>query len=491
MILKFIFLEWKKLMRSPNLAENAGITVLLAFLASIYAIWFVLLSVQLYGKLQVFFPEVNPFVAANRFVLYWLFFDLTMRHFFQKLPNLGIASLLTLNIPKSKIIHYILGRSFFSFLNLIAAFASVPFALTLLAKGYPTSHVLTWLGFLLLATMTINCLHVIVTSKDGVGKEYIGVGVVLFFALIICLDYFKFFSVGAIFGRGIDWITTHPYGLIIPALLFVAAYVVAYKTLKEHFYLDAVLQVKHKNRKTSQLSWVERFGGLAPLLKMDLRLIWRNKRTKGLLWTAGLMLFYGLLLYKGDSSHPRFLAMFAGVFMTGIFIYNFGMYVPAWDGAYYRFLMSRDVGMKAYLQSKYLLLVGSSIMAFVLTIPYVYFGWEVLLIHFAAFMYNIGIASLFMLYYGSFRRKTMDLDSRASFNYQGVSGTDMLIVFPILFIPIIVFAILKYAVGLYLAVGFFVLIGVLGLLFRQRVLSKIAERYAKNKYKMITGFSQK
>lgn len=490
MILKFISLEWKKLMRSPNLAENAGITALLAFLAIIYAIWFIVLSDQLYGKLQGLFPEIDPFVAANRFVLYWLFFDLTMRHFFQKLPSLGIASFLTLNIRKSKIIHYILGRSFFSFLNLVAAFASIPFALNLLINGYPTTQVLTWLGFLFLATMTINCLHVTVTSKDGVGKEYIGVGITLFFAVVICLDYFKIFSLGAVFGQGIDWITAHPYGLIIPFLVFVIAYIVAYKTLKEHFYLDAVLQVKHKNRKTSQLTWVERFGGLAPLLKMDLRLIWRNKRTKSLLLGVVLALFYGLLFYKEDKSSLSF-AMFAGVFMTGMFIYNFGMYVPAWDGTYYRFLMSRNIDMKDYLHSKYLLLVGSSSVAFILSIPYVYFGWEVLLIHFAAFMYNIGIAALFMLYYGRFRRKAMDLQSSATFNYQGVSGKDMLIMLPVLLVPLVVFAILQYGIGIYFAVGFFVLIGVLGLLFRHRVLDRIAKEYTKNKYKMLAGFSQK
>lgn len=490
MIRKFISLEWKQLMRSPNLAENAGIAILLVFLAVIYSIWFIIFSAQLYRQLQEMFPQIDPFVSANRFVLYWLFFDLTIRHFFQKLPNLSIVPLLTLNIRKYKIIHYILGRSFFSFLNLIAAFASIPFALTLLANDYDSSQVVIWLAFLLLATIIVNCLHIIVTSKEGVGKEYVGIGIVLFFAIFICLDYFKLFSLGAVFGSGIDWLVTNPYGLLIPLFAFVGMYVWAYKTLKTHFYLDAVLQVKHKNRKTSQLSWVERFGGLAPLMKMDLRMIWRNKRTKGLLWVALLSLFYGLFFYEKGKDLSTF-AVFAGIFMTGIFIYNFGMYIPAWDGAYYRFLMSRDIDMKAYLQSKYLLLVGSSIMAFVLTIPYVYFGWEVLLIHFATFMYNIGVAVLFMLYYGSFRRKRMDLNSRANFNYQGVSGIDILIILPVLLAPMIVFVILKFIIGFYFAIGFFVLIGVLGLLLRQHILTKIAQKYVANKYKTINGFSQK
>ncbi len=491
MIRKFLSLEWKQFWRSPNLSQNAGITVLLSFLAFFYGIYFIVLSVQLYGILQKNFPTTDPFVSANRFVLYWLFFDLTIRHFFQKISSLDISSVLVLNIRKSKIIHYILGRSFFSFLNLIAAFASIPFAFTLLYKGYAASQVFTWLGFLILATMTVNYLHILITSKEGMGKEYVGLGFAVFFAIAATLDYFHIFSLGTLFGQGIDTITQNPYLIFVPLLLLLCSYFLAFRALKEQFYLDAILQVKHKNRKTSSLSWVEHFGGLAPLLKKDLRMIWRSKRTKGLLVTSLLFMFYGLLFYKTDKEQLNFFVMFVGIFMTGIFIYNFGMYVPAWDGAYFRFLMTQDIPIKFYLKSKYLLLVVSACSAFILTIPYVYFGWEVLLIHFAGFMYNIGIGVIFILYYGSFRRKAMDLNSRANFNFQGVSGTDMFIVFPLLIAPIIVFGILNFFLGLYGAVGIFIFLGIIGLVFREQFLDLIVKRYQTNKYKMLTGFAQK
>lgn len=489
MIRKFISLEWKQFMRSPNLAENTGISIVLIFFALVYAAWFIALSFGLYSFLKEYFPDLDPFSAANRFVLYWLSFDLAVRYFFQKLPNLGIASLLVLNIRKSRIIHYVLGRSFFSFLNLIAAFASIPFALTLLAKGYESIQIVTWLIFLLLITMTVNCLHVILTSKEGVGKEYVAVAFFSVLSLISALDYFQVFSLGTILGGGIDFLSSHPYWLSIPACVFAVIYFLAYKTLRTHFYLDAVLQVKHKNRKTKNLSWMEQFGSLAPLLKMDLRMIWRNKRTKGLLLSAVFVLLYGLIFYQKDKD-PNTFSMFIGLFMTGLFIYNFGMYIPGWDGSYYRFLMSRNIEMRTYLRSKYWLLVSSGIIAFVFTIPYLYFGWEVVLIHFTGFIYNIGIVTLFMLYYGSNKKKAMDLNSSATFNYQGVSGRDMLIMLPVFVVPMIVFGILKYISGLYVAVAFFCFIGILGLVLREKILTKIAKRYQRNKYRMLTGFSQ-
>ncbi len=491
MIRKLLTLEWQQFWRSPNLSQNVGIALLLGFLAFMYSLIFIVWSFGLYAQLQALFPQTDPLVAANGFVLYWLFFDLTIRHFFQKISNLEIGSFLVLNIRKSKLIHYVLRRSFFSFLNLIAAFASIPFAIVLLNKGYETSQVLAWLGFLVLATMTVNYLHILITSKEGVGKEYVGVGFTVFFALVAGLDYFKIFSLGQLFGQGIDALTQNPYLLCIPLLLLVVCYWLAFRALKEQFYLDAILQVKHKNRKTSSLSWVERFGGLAPLLKKDLRMIWRSKRIKGLLLSAVLVLFYGLIFYKTDKEPMDTFAIFVGIFMTGVFIYNFGMYVPAWDGVYFRFLLTQDISLKSYLKSKYILLVTGGSLAFLLTIPYVYFGWEILLVHFAGFMYNIGIGTILILFYGSYGRKAMDLNSRSSFNFQGMSGTDMFITLPLLLAPIIIFGTLQFFFGLYVAVGSFVFLGIIGLLFRERCLGMIIKRYERNKYKMLVGFTQK
>lgn len=489
MIRKFISLEWKQKMRSPNLAQNVGVSIFLGFVAFIYAINFIILSVQLYDLLKEYFPEIDPLVSANRFMLYWLFFDLTIRYFFQKLPGLTIRPLLTLNIKKPKIIHYILGKSFFSFLNLIAAFASIPFALTLLYKGYETSQVISWLLFLGLATMMINCLHIIITSKDGQGKEYVGLAIIGFFSLAICLEYFKVFSLGALFGQGVDYLIANPYFLLLPLIALVGIYRIAYKTLKAHLYLDAVLQVKHSKRKTTSLSWVEKIGYLAPLIKVDLRMLWRSKRAKSIFFTTFIFLLYGLLFYRSNSGLGR--GGFIAMFMTAGFIYSFGMYIPAWDGSYYRFLMSRDIKMEDYLKSKYILMVAVTSVAFILTIPYVYFGWNILLMQVAGFFYNIGIGTFIMLYYGSFRRRAMDLNSGSSFNFQGTMGRDYFIIFPLILIPLLLFSLIKYFLGFYVAIGVFIFLGVVGLLFRDKIIERLAKRYKNVKHKMLVGFSQK
>lgn len=491
MIRKFFLLEWKQFWRSSNLTRSVGVKILLSFLAFFYGVWFLMLSFQLYGLLKNKFPELDPLVVANSFVFYWLFFDLTIRHFFQKIPSFGIASLLTLNIKKNKIIHYILGRTTISFLNFITALASVPFAISLLMKGYTEAQVFAWLIFLMFATMAVNFIHVLITSKDGMGKDYIGFVITGLFAVIIFLDYLEIFSLRIYFGQGVDYLIANPYLLLFPFLIVVGFYIWAFRTLKKHFYLDAVLQIKHKNRKSNQLGWVERFGEIAPLLKLDMRLARRSKRVRGLLMMATLLLFYGLLFYRKGEPPTPFMMMLLGVFITGAFIYNFGMYIPAWDGSYYRFLMAQNITANTYLREKYFLLSSVSFVAFLLSIPYAYFGWEIVFVNFSAFMFNIGVLLPFLLYYGSFSRKAMDLKSSGSFNYQGVSGKDMLMFVPILLLPCGAFALLSSLTNLPTATGIYISLGFFAFLFRSRILGKIAKRYDKNKYKMILAFYQK
>ena len=94
-----------------------------------------------------------------------------------------------------------------------------------------------------------------------------------------------------------------------------------------------------------------------------------------------------------------------GVFSTGTFLINFGQFIPAWDSSYYNMLMSQNFKYERYLKSKLTIMAISVVVLFVLGIPYVYFGWKVLAVHFAAMIYNIGVNSHVILYGGTFNRK--------------------------------------------------------------------------------------
>jgi hypothetical protein len=125
-----------------------------------------------------------------------------------------------------------------------------------------------------------------------------------------------------------------------------------------------------------------------------------------------------------------------------------------------------------------------------LSIPYVYFGWKILIAHFAAAIYNIGVNSHIMLYGGSFNRKKIDLNQRAAFNYQGTGAVQWIIGLPLMILPMGIFALMNWLVGFEAGIALLILLGVAGIVFHKKLMKSITQRYLDSKYKMIDAFSQ-
>ena len=222
-----------------------------------------------------------------------------------------------------------------------------------------------------------------------------------------------------------------------------------------------------------------------------MRLIWRNKRPKMVFLMSFIFLFYGLIFFKSGGEQAAVMMVFLGIFMTGLFTMNFGQFIPAWDSSYYSMLMSQNIKYRKYLDSKWFLMTVMTIFLFILSMPYVYFGWNVLLLLFAGALFNIGFSSLFILAFGALNRKRIDLDRSAFANYQGTSATQFLMVLPVMGIPIILFMATKFFFGFNAGVFSIAIIGIIGIVFRNYFMNKIEKLYLKNKYKTISAFEEK
>jgi hypothetical protein len=242
---------------------------------------------------------------------------------------------------------------------------------------------------------------------------------------------------------------------------------------------------------TTEMTWLNRFGSVAPFLQLDLKLLWRNKRPRSSVFIIVMGLFYGLIFYTNPvyKDMTPFL-VFVAIFITGVFLISFGQFIPAWDSAYYKMLMSQNIQYKDYLKAKFSLMQWSAIILFVLSIPYVYFGWEILLLHFAAMMYNVGVNTYVLLFAGSFNRKKIDLSQRAAFNYQGTGAVQWLVGFPILVVPILFFYIPYKLINFEAGVATLIILGLIGIVLHQKLMQYITGMYLKSKHKMIAAFDQ-
>ncbi|MCL6266688.1 DUF5687 family protein [Flagellimonas myxillae] len=487
MFKRFVWLQWKSFFRSSSFGKGIALKILMIFFGLYLLSALVGLGTALYFILRKIFPDQNPMWMLSQFMVYWVLIELFFRYFMQKLPVMDIKPLLSMPIKKSAITHYILGRSGISAYNLMALFLFLPFGIVLLVKGYPVLNVVVWLVSILAIVLTINYVNFIVNKND---KALAIIGSTLL--TMYGLDYFGLLPVREFFGPVFHGLYQYPITVLVPITLALLAYYINYRFLRGQIFLDASLKTKTKEAKTSDLAWTRRFGDMGSFLRLDLKMIWRNKRTKAQVFISLLFVFYGLIFYTQEIyANMVPLHAFLGIFMTGIFLTNFGQFVPAWDSSYYGMMMSQNIPLRKYLESKASLISVSVVVMFLLTIPYVYFGWEVLAINFGSALYNLGINIPVILYFGSFNKKRIDLDKSPLGNMQGTSATQFLIILPVLGLPILVFTAIYFLVSVEAAVITLSLLGIIGFAMKNRLLDSITEQYRKKKYGMLAGFKEK
>jgi len=492
MIKHFLRLEWKQFFRSASFGKGVALKILMLFLAIYFIVSFLALGLALYPLLKKIFPEKDPFIIVNDFIFYWIMVDLLIRFFFQKLPVMSVKPLLTLPIKRGKIVNFVLGKSAISFFNFLPLFAIIPFGVTLIFKDYDISSVLIWMFLMLIISLTINFLNFIIESLTA-ESELSFLPLIAISGVLFAINYFNIVSLNIWVSKGVLAVTNNPLLIGIPILMLVGLYRYNFKILKEKLYLDNSLQSKTQEVKTSELAWTRRFGDVAPFMQLDLKLIWRNKRPRSSIFILVIGLLYGLFFYPNpvyQNEAFAFVYGFVGIFVTGIFLINFGQFIPAWDSAYYKLLMAQNIKYQDYLKSKFVLMTLSVILLFVLSIPYVYFGWKILLSHFAAAIYNVGVNAHVILFGGSFNRKKIDLSQRAAFNYQGTGAVQWLLGIPLMLIPMGIFSLFYFLINFEAGISAIVICGLLGIVFHQRLMKFITSKYVDSKYKMIDAFSQ-
>ncbi|MCH2193815.1 DUF5687 family protein [Kordia sp.] len=491
MIKKFISLQWKEFIRSSSFQKGVAIKVLLFIAAAYIGGMAIFAGMGLFFGIQKLIPGIDPMHVVNSFIIFWFFADLMLRYFMQQMPVMNIKPLMIIPIKQKTIIHFLLGKTVLSFFNLLPLLVFIPYCVTLLTQGYPPLNVIFWLLSIVVITLALNFLNILVNKSNTV--FYI---VATALVTSASMQYFGVYNVsipsGIVFGE----LYANPYYIAIPIVILAILYYLNFKYLNSRFYLDSAISKKVKEVNTSDLSWLNRFGSLATFLKNDVRMIWRNKRPRQVLFMSGLFLFYGVLFFtqKTYEDMPGFLA-FASIFITAGFLFSFGQLVPSWDSEHYKMMMSQNIPYRKYLESKWYLMVIAVVISFVLSTPYIYFGWDKYAMIAAGASFNIGINSFVTLFGGALNRVPIKLNEKAKAfsNTQGFNPTQLLIALPKLLLPVLLFYVPYYFTDYNLNAGIITLAlsGVVGLVFRNYFLTQIEKVYQKGKYKTVAAFDEK
>lgn len=487
----FIFLQQKRMFRSKLWQRNLGVNIFLGILLALLFLELLGIGFYLATILSKSGIKRPPDIAVAQGLIYYYIATFVMRFFIQNLPTLEVAPLLHLPVKKRKISLFLNFRSLLSFFNFIPFFLILPFAVTFMGVKFGAGLTLIWFLAVLFFELTSNFLLIWFKRNFSVKPGIIGIFVAIL-ALLYVLEKFHIFSLSIISKTYFEGLLKHPIWVLLPVLTTLIFFFINYRLHMKHLYLeDLGKKKKHAETITSRFNRLESFGITGSLMLNEIRLLFRNKRSRSIIFLTPLLLLYGLLFYpKGVNPLNSFTLVLVGILVTGAFMIPYGQYILAWESRQFDFILSSNVSTEEYFRAKYYILVFPTTVLLILSIPYVYFGIHILWVNVAMFFYNVGFNALLLLFLASFNRKRLELERGQMMNYQGVGINNFLNAIPLIALPWIFYIVFKALFNDSTALWLIFTIGMLGLLFHNYFIRLAVKFFNKNRFKIADGFRQ-
>jgi hypothetical protein len=493
MVATFIRLEMLKRLRSTSFARSLAIGIFLAILAILLLAYLLLMGVALRYLIQEFFNPEDNTIFLNSYLIFYFLFEIIFRYFIQQLPVFSLENFLHLPIPKSGIIHYLLVSSFISPLSLVPILLFGPFAIMEIAEVYGAVPAGVWLGSVLLTSWSIHWMMLWI--KQRFEDSFMAI-VVIFFLLLLGSGstYLGWYDLGGFFEPIFTFALDSAVPVVLLTGVLILSYFLCFAYYRQNAYLenlgeDEPFAISHTN-----FGFLSKFGLAGEMASLEWKLILRHKKSRTYLTICLFFLLYGLIFYTNPMYQPSEgianIYIFVGIFVTGIFILQYGQLFLSWNSAMFDFFIYQRKGLEALVKGKYLLFMGISLACFILSLPYVYFGWEVLWVHLATFLFNLGITIHLVIYFALWKPKPMDLNKGAMFNYEGVGLAQFLMILPILGIPYLIYLPISIWLNDYAGLLALALLGLGGMVAFPKLSAISVNKVLKNKYEISSSFRQ-
>jgi hypothetical protein len=487
-----LLFQWKAASRAPIWQKNLVLNMVVGFFIFLFALYLLMLGFLLSKILDEIFPGRNQVELVNSILIYYFLVDLFLRFMMQSLPRLTIESFLHLPVRKNRLVHYMVGRTIFDIFNIIPLLVFVPVTITIMLPGQGSVFALFWIVSIIIMVFANNFLATCFKRLLG-AKPLFLLAIGLLLLMMFLAEKTGLISVSKGSEAFFGFLPASALNLGIPIAWMLFAYWLHFDFLKKHLYPDE-MQVRKSIQVGQERSggYLRSFGLTGSIISLEMKLYMRNKRTRTMIYMLPLFLLYGLMFYpnKHYMDQNGFL-MFVGIFMTGGLMINYTNYAFGYESSYFDALLTKNVDFYQYIRVKLIIAVITCTVCFILTIPYLFFGYKILLINMAMFLYNIGILSFVLLFFATFNKRRMDLTRGGAFNYQGVGAMNWLAVLPAFLMPILIYIPFNLAGHPYLGMGTTAFLGILGLFFSGYFIRMIGKNFYKRKYIMAASFREK
>jgi hypothetical protein len=492
MFLRLLKLQVLKNLRSVSLGRKVISGLILGFLGL-----FLLLNVLAVGfGLPTIINEIlgrqDVLTVINTYLIFFFFLEMMYRFFLQKGSVIELKHFLHLPIGRSKIIHSLLVRSFISPFNIIGVLLFAP-VYWMEARGVYGSGAFLWLFTILGISWSLHWVMLLFKQKYGDSA----IGILMLFGIYmggVGSAWYGWFNAGEWAAPFFDAALQSPLPACTGAAVFLTSYLLVFWHYKNHAYIEELDKREDSSLSVNTGTFFNRMGMSGDIADAELKLILRHKKSRMYLLFSMLFLAYGLFFYFdgsfGIGEGVPWSSIFVGTFITGLFIMNYGQLFLSWNSPYFDFFLAQRYGVRSLIQGKYLLFFAISLASFILALPYVYFGWNILFVHTATFLFNMGVNIHIIIYMALWKPKPMDLDKSNMFNYEGMGAAQFLMGIPMLGLPYIVYLPIALLVNEFLGLIVLGAIGFIGIIFSRELALMQVQRVMRDRYAISSSFRQ-
>lgn len=480
---------WKSFIRNERWRRNMIARILFVLLG----LYFVILFLALGLNISKFLIHDEGDAAGWFFmwILYYLAADYLIRCLLQQIPSLEVIPYLRFRIRRKKLVNHLLIRSSYSIFNILPFFILIPFSVTVLGPSLGVDTALFFLaGCLLLITLN-NLLGMLTGMLTRINSIYwiIPVGVAAVIAMATGLEGSLNEPSRAL---GYALAEARPLPFLIIAGMIGSAILMIRRLLHLHLRVD-MAGTRHRLR-VAGASFSGRFsrlGDTGRYMSLELSMLLRNKRSRNTMLMVPFFLVYAVIFFLFmDETYSQFFTILITTMFLGLGSMSYGQLIFSWESAFFDGIMARKNDFMAYVRAKYYLQVLITLIAFVpLSVIIAISGRMSLLLLAALMLFNLGPNSLLNMLLATLNDARIDLDGGTFMNYQGVKGSQFVMTFLFVLIPVVIYKLVSLAANETVAIITLASLGIIFIAFSNLWLKKfISDTFMHRKYKSLEGY---
>ncbi len=463
-------LRWRRQSRSW------GVGVLKALFGLYIAFLLVFFGLNAKAAAFIYADEAEPLGLLHQFVPQAWAALLVLRYLTQSGLAGNLAPYLMLPVDRRRLVRRMTALDLFNIHTLMPMLFVGAFALSTLARPFGAGAAIVWTALLLLSLMCADLLCRWLRLRPWRFAEVrwalIGVSV------LIALDLLTTQYLPWIIRVQLD---ATLFGSLAPLAGLMVATLLLFRAVTYGQY-HALLHPEATRPRALSLGRFVAGRPIRSAIRLELLLIIRHRRTRQMVLSSlAFALAYPLLVGERESVG---LAFTMGFISSGIIAFNYGPLMFGWEGRAFDGLLVRPTKLRNLIAAKIALLGLSVVGVVVVAAPL--FGLlrpQLLLPTLSAALYVVGVGIPLTVGVAMTNRTALDLSGSTLFNYQGITGKQML-GGALIGLPAFVVVFVWKATGLWIVAG----LGVLGLALMPLWLAVLTRRFARVRHQMAAAF---